>query len=237
VSCAAEPGLDETAWEKVARTTWGAYVSDVEKRAILEAHFLARHPADALEIGAEGGRWSRMLAGLGWTMTCTDVQADMLDLCQERLPAAKCILVEADDTRLPCESDSLHLLLCIEVPPVMNAEWFVSEASRVLRMDGLIVGVFWNLLSWRGLAVHTTDRVAHRGDYYKQSYPSWRRKLVRSGYNILYEEGYCWFPFRRASNSRLVRYCVCMEKWMGLRRLTALSPWVVFIAQRSLTDT
>ena len=146
---------DNTFWEKVTCTRWGAYVTGIEKEAILKAHDLSETPAAALEIGAEGGRWSALLTGLGWRMTCTDINEKALAICKKRIPSANCILVRPDGTTLPCESESVRLLLCIEVPPVVQADWFVREACRVLQNDGLIVGVFLNRLSLRGFYVHT----------------------------------------------------------------------------------
>ena len=219
-------GQDNTYWEKVARTRWGAYIADIEKRAILKAHELSGKPATALDIGAEGGRWSRVLADLGWHMICTDINHEALAICQKRLPAARCIPVRPDENTLPCESASVGLLLCIEVGPVMQADWFTSEAFRVLQNDGLMVGVFWNRLSCRGMFAHTRASLTGNFDYYKLSYPLWRRKLVCSGYSVLYEEGYCWLPFGRASNSVWVPCLVRLEKWLGLRKLALISPCV-----------
>ena len=70
-----------TKWERVATTRWGAYVSDVEKRAILRGHHLAGTPRTALEIGCEGGRWSKMLNDLGWQMICADINSEALAVC------------------------------------------------------------------------------------------------------------------------------------------------------------
>lgn len=226
-------GHDTTYWEKVASTRWGASIIDIEKRVILKAHDLSRKPATALEIGAEGGRWSKLLKELGWSMICTDTNEKTLAICKRRIPTANCILVRPDENKLPCESESVSLLLCIEVAPVIQADWFISEAFRVLQNDGLIVGVFWNLLSFRGFFVHTRSYFTDNFDYYKLSYHSWRMKLLCIGYSILYEEGYCWFPFRRASNSVFVPYFVCLEKWLGLRKLVSISPWIIFIAKKS----
>ena len=226
-------GHDNTYWEKVASTRWGAYVTDIEKQAILRAHDLSRKPATALEIGAEGGRWSKVLADLGWSMICTDINEKSLALCKKRMPTANCILVRPDENKLPCESESVGLLLCIEVAPVIQADWFASEAFRVLQNDGLIVGVFWNLLSFRGYFSHMRSSFKGDFDWYKISYPFWRRKLLSGGYSLLYEEGYCWLPFSRASNSVFVPFFVRLEKYLGLRKLASVSPWVVFIAQKS----
>ena len=229
----AQFGQEITYWEKVASTRWGDYITNIHKRAILRAHDLSifGKPATALEIGCEGGRWSKLLTDLGWSMICTDINEKTLALCKKRIPTANCILVRSDENTLPCESESVGLLLCIEVCPVIQADWFIREAFRILQNAGLIVGVFYNRLSFRGFFVHTISK--GKFDYYKLSYPSWRRKLLDSGYSILYEEGYCWFPFRRASNSVLVPYFARLEKCLGLCKLPRISPWIVFIAQKS----
>lgn len=226
---------DATFWEKVASTRWGTYITEIEERAILKAHELSSTPATALETGAEGGRWSKLLTDLGWSMICTDIDAKTLATCKKRLPTANCILVRPDEDKFPCESESVRLLLCIEVAPVIQADWFTGEAFRVLQDGGLLVGVFWNLFSLRGVLAHASSSRTGRFDYYKLSYPSWRRKLSRSGYSILYEEGYCWFPFHRMSNSIFIPCFVRLEKWLRLRKLALISPWVVFIARKSST--
>lgn len=224
---------DTTRWEQIAGTRWGAYVTDIERSAILKAHGLSGKPATALEIGAEGGRWSRLLTDLGWRMICTDINENTLATCKKRIPTATCILVRPEDNRLPCEAESVRLLLCIEVPPVIQSDWFISETLRVLQNDGLIVGVFWNLASLRGFFAHLRSAQTGKFDYYKLAYPAWRKELLDNGYSILYEEGYCWFPFRRESNSLLVPSVVRLEKWLRLRNLVLISPWIVFIAQKS----
>jgi len=165
-------------------------------------------------------------------MTCTDVDPETLKICKERIPTADCILVQPEETRIPCESNSVGLLLCIEVPPVMNSQWFLDEAFRVLQTNGILVGVFLNLLSLRGLWAHTKARLGHSYDYYKLVYPRWRKELQKEGFRVVYEEGYCWFGFRRDSNSDLVPFVTQVEKCLGLQRIIALSPWVVFIARK-----
>lgn len=223
-----------TFWEKVAASTrWGAYTTEIEKRVILKAHDLSREPGRALEIGVEGGRWSALLTDLGWSMICTDINENTLAICKERIPSASCILVRTDEKRLPCESESIGLLLCIEVSPVMQADWFISEATRVLQNDGIMVGVFMNLLSFRGFFAHMRSSFKGEYDYYELAYPSWRMQLLGRGYSMLYEEGFCWFPFNRTSNSVFVPYFVRLEKWFGLNKLAIISPWIAFIAKKT----
>jgi len=225
-------GWSDTYWENIATTRWGSYITGVEKRVILRAHDLAERPTTALEVGCEGGRWSKVLFDLGWDMVCTDIDPDALEICQKRIPAAKCVLVGAKDTVLPCETGGLGLLLCIEVIPVLRCDWFIAEAFRVLRRGGLVVGVFENLLSLRGYVRHLMASAKGELDYYKIAYPSWRNKFRNQGFKMIYEEGMCWFPFSRASNSPLVPVFTQMERYLGLRRLPSLSPWIVFLARK-----
>ncbi|GJQ22980.1 MAG: methyltransferase domain-containing protein [Planctomycetia bacterium] len=86
-------GHTNTHWEKVAGTRWGAYTTEVEKRAILKAHDLSGESQTAIEIGCEGGRWSKLLTNLGWNMICVDINEAVLKICKKRIPTANCILV------------------------------------------------------------------------------------------------------------------------------------------------
>lgn len=228
-----------TRWEKVAETRWGRYISDIEEDAILKANRAAGKPSRALEIGCEGGRWSKLLSDLGWDMVCTDIDREALALCQKRLPSARCILVSPQDTALPCPSGSLSLMLCVEVCAVIEADWFLGEASRTLSDLGLLVGVFNNLCSLRGLYVMAKRRLRPQPwyPYYQVSYGRWKQRAVDKGFTMVYERGFCWFPFSRASDSRMIPKLTRMEQNLRLDRLTGVSPWVVFIAQKKPVPT
>lgn len=221
-----------THWERVATTRWGTYISEVERRALLKAHELAPEPGEALEVGAEGGRWSELLSDLGWSMTCTDVNPDTLQRCQQRVPEATCIVVDRDSTTLPVETGSVGLLACIEVMEIFGKPWFTQEAARVVAPGGLMMGVFTNGRSPRGLVKRLTASITGELDRYARGYPPWRADLERAGLEVVHEEGICWWPFTRASNSPLIPAAVALERRLGLRRLTSISPWVVLVARR-----
>ena len=223
-----------TRWEAVGSTTWGSYISGIERDAIINAQSLAGPPANALDIGCEGGRWSALLDELGWSMTCVDVDETVLGVCQRRLPSARCVLAPPDATSLDCASGSVQLLLCIEVQPVVQSEWFFDEAARVLAPGGLMVAVTWNSASIRGAAATALNRLRLQGShpFYRHAYRSWRRALVEHGFDILTERGLCWFPFARSSDSRLVPFIARLEQRLGLAKLPGLSPWIVVTAKR-----
>src|SRR5207245_7711329 len=156
------PGL--TYWESAATTKWGSYLTELERQSILQGQSLAGKPTRALEVGCEGGRWSKMLADLGWQMTCIDVNRQCLDECQRKAPHAKCILANPADRAIPCDSGAVALLLCIEVAPVIQSDWFLSEAHRLLGNNGVLVGVLLNRASWRGLLTRMKYRFASKSN-------------------------------------------------------------------------
>src|SRR5438034_4743776 len=139
-----------TFWESVARTRWGAYITRYEEREFLRALALAEPPSGALEIGVDGGRWALRLRQLGWRTTCTDVNPTTLAVCQARIPEARCVVVQAADTRFPADDASVRLLVVIEVAPVSEAAWFPREAARVLEPGGILIATLLNPVSARG---------------------------------------------------------------------------------------
>lgn len=221
-------------WEKMVASRRGPkYTSDIEEAIILKAHSLCVEPTTALEVGCEGGRWSYLLAKRGWKIICTEIAQPLIDFCQQRMPQARCILVDPRDTTLPCDNESVDLVLCIEVPAVIQSGWFAGEVSRVLRKEGLFVGVIWNRSSWRGLMHHAVARLNRRSTFwYATSYQVWKTTLIENGFILVDEVGMCWFPFNRKSNSPLIPVVPHLELLLGLRKWTRFSPLVVFIAKK-----
>lgn len=223
-----------THWERVATTRWGAYLTTAERDAFEHALSLAGAPGAAMEVGAEGGRWSRLLSDRGWRLRCTDVDPEALEICAERLPDAECVVVDPDDTTLPAESGSIKLLVVIEVPPVVEAAWFPQEAHRVLEPGGVLITTTFNPVSARGLAYRLLLRLGrrHHRAYRGPSYSTFRRRLASAGLSIVHERGYTWFPFTRDSDSRLIPYAATVERVLRLGRMPALSPFVIVIARK-----
>jgi len=221
-------------FERIAPTRWDRYISGIEQRAIMAAHGYVPSPSVVLDIGAGIGRWSQVLSRLGWKLVCTDVDAKSLAICQRRTPGGTCLLVTPNAQTLPVANGSCGMIICMEVHHVVAATWFVDEVSRVLVPSGLLVGVCGNRRSLRGIFKHAFDR-AHgpkKPDHYSTSYPLLKKKLIAKGFELLREEGLCWLPFSRSSNSRLIDPLATLERRLGLNRLPDLSPWVVFVARK-----
>lgn len=221
-------------WESMAtHRRYPCYTSEIEQQVLWRALSLIPNPTIALDIGCEGGRWSKLLADRGWSLTCIDIDQQSLMICKQRIPTATCLLVNPDDSHLPCDSESVGLVLCIEVPNVIESDWFITEAFRVLQKDGLLVGMFFNQESWRGWMHHLIAPIFYGSvSLYRLAYPAWRRRLEKKGFRLLHEEAFGWFPFRKSSDSPLVPVFAHLERSLGLQKLVTYSPLLAFIAQK-----
>lgn len=232
--------LPGTFWEEAAQTRWGRYLSSAEKAA-LETAASSGRPGTSLEIGCDGGRWSQLLAALGWSTICVDVREEAVELCRSRIPSARCLLVKSDDSSFPVPDSSVDLLLVYEVPHVTTSPWFVSEAIRVLGPDGMLVCTINNPASIRAAAYRACMLVSdsrRRWPVYEgPAFKHFRRDLEGNGFHLLLQEGLGWAPFSRRSESRLIPYFTWLERLTGLRRLVRFSPLVIVVARKMATGS
>jgi SAM-dependent methyltransferase len=234
IDCAPAGAL--TDWDKVNLSRWGQYIAQIEEIAIRRVHAAAGKPSTGLDLGCGSGRWSQLLSTLGWRMTCVDIDKDALSICRRNVPDANYILTDGNARTIPGNSGSAGLLLCIEVP-LLDSDWFLAEADRILDNGGLLVGVWWNSRSWRSLAWRLKhNSKAHRdfAPYYTSPYSSWKKRLAAARFEMLYENGFCWGPFGRVNDSLLVPWFSKLERILLLNRWVDCSPWIIFIARKKL---
>jgi SAM-dependent methyltransferase len=224
-------------WESVAlNTKWGRYIDTIEKTAIEKAIGLVKNKNCVLEIGCEGGKWLDIASKAGFqTLVGTDVNSDYQKACNKKNKNIHFHCVKPDDTTLPCENNSVDLILVIEVVPVNHSEWFYKEASRILTDDGIIVGVLTNKNSWRGFFFNLSRprvEIRQKEMSYRYSFSYWKRLITGLNYSFMYERGYCLGPFQRNSNSIFIPIYVFIERLFLLHKLLFLSPWVIFILKK-----
>lgn len=224
-----------TFWEQVAQTRWGRYLTSAETAA-LETAASSVQPGTSLDIGCDGGRWSQLLAALGWSTICVDVREEAVELCRLRIPAARCLLAKSDDRSFPVADSAVNLLLVYEVPGLPSSPWFASEAARVLEPGGMLVCAICNPASIRGAAYRAFMLVSasrRRWPVYNgPPFQHFQRDLEAHGFSMLLKEGLGWAPFSRCSDSRLIPYFTWLEQVVGLRRMVRFSPYVVVVARR-----
>jgi SAM-dependent methyltransferase len=221
-----------TYWDRINERRWGQYLSNLEERTVQQALDFYLTPGTVVDIGCGSGRWSAMAVKAGWRPICLDVDREILSVCQHHVSNADCRLLDPDWTTLPITTGSTQAVFCVEVFTLMGQERLTKEVNRVLAPGGIFVGVFGNLLSWRGLLAQLPLKGAEQRTYYPRSYGSWRREIKGLGFEFLHEEGYGWGPFSRGSNSPLIPLSIQFEQHFGLRRCKLVSPWVIFIARK-----
>ena len=226
----------KTRWESAGATAWGSYLTEAHRRVLVRALGLAPGQGAAMDVGCEGGRWSRYLVERFTPTICTDIDPAVLGICAERLPQATCVLTGVADERFAVGDGELAMLVVFEVDPVVSAPWFSKEAARVLQTGGVLAFTHINPASLRGVAYRglaLVNRARREREFYRgPSYASVRRSLVRAGLEMVHEEGLAWPPFTRESDSRLIPAAVRLERALGLPRLVPVSPWVLGLARR-----
>lgn len=225
-------------YDQTIHSRWGKYTCEIEKDVILKADNLCHDKDSLLELGCGDGRWLKLLSEKGWRRICaTEITENYLAALKRNIPNFSGILTTLDNTVIPCDNASQNLILTIEVEPIIHSTWFYKEAHRVLKSKGLIVGVLTNKISARGIIYKTAQKILKKRWFqllsYNQSYNYWKHIIEEHGFHMIYEQGFCWFPFPRRSNSILIPFFINLEKQLGLRKLYAFSPWIIFIAQKN----
>jgi SAM-dependent methyltransferase len=220
----------------MTQTRYGKYADGIESAMVTYALERCPAPGVLLDVGCEGGRWSKVFADQRWQIIAIDVDARSLQVCQARIPDARCLLADSNNRRLAVEKESVDVALCIEVGPVIHTDWAVLEFARVLKPGGRLVGVCWNRSSWRGFLYHNSPSLRSRGSNPLVGYPiryrNFRREMTEHGFRFERERGYAWGPFRRTSNSPFMDLWAPFERLSGLQHLIAPAPMVAFVAHK-----
>jgi SAM-dependent methyltransferase len=219
-------------WERAALTRWGRYITNLETQVLARAGQMIGRPGVVFDFGCGEGRWTSLLREKGWQAICGDIDEVALAKCAERNPGARCVPLTMGEDRFPVDDAAADLVLCIEVPG--EGAWFRKELVRVLKPGGLVVGIFHNRDSARGLLRSVRDKQRGQYCFYQMGYSTWSSHMRAVGLDIVHAEGLCWFPFGRMSDSALIPASIGLERFLGLRALPSLSPWVAFIAVNSL---
>lgn len=224
-------------WERLmSDTRYGRYADRVESSMIAYLLARVRQPGVLLDVGCEGGRWSKVFAERGWQIIATDVEMKSLQTCQLRIPDAQCVLADSTGNKLPAADESIDAALCIEVAPVIHSAWAAQEFARALKPGALLAGVCWNRASWRGFLYHHAPSLRSTGSHPLIGFPirylDFRTQMTNRGFCFEKELGYAWGPFRRTSNSRLVTITGVLERLSGLQYLIAFAPMIAFACRK-----
>jgi SAM-dependent methyltransferase len=227
----------ELVWERLmAQTRYGRYADGVESTIVRYALAKYSTPGVILDVGCEGGRRSKVFADRGWQVIAIDVDARVLQVCQSRIPNARCVLADSNSHWPAAENESVDIALCMEVGPVIHTDWAIPEFARVLKRGGHLAGVCWNRSSWRGFLYHNVPSLRSSGSDplvgFPIKYKNFRRQMIEHGFRFEKELGYAWGPFRRTSNSLSVNLWAAFERFSGLQHFIPAAPMIAFVARK-----
>lgn len=101
-----------------------------------------------LDAGCGAGRFSEIALELGSRLIAVDFSS-AVDTAQKNLKSEKKLVVQADLSNLPIQSNSMDYIYCIGVlQHTKNPETIVKELVRCLKLDGELTLTFYEDSSW-----------------------------------------------------------------------------------------
>ncbi|MCW4044662.1 MAG: class I SAM-dependent methyltransferase [Candidatus Bathyarchaeota archaeon] len=211
--------MEETHWEKAAKTRMGKYLTRVETGFILKSitpsnmHFV-------MDVGAEAGRFSLIAKDADAVTVSIDI--DSYGLKRLKLKTKQANVIQADARKIPLKDEVFDAVFMIEVLDyIPEVEEALKECYRTLKPDAPLLLSFGNKSSLKSKL-----RNLH-GKSYRHSYAAVIRALSTTGFTVKQKMGYSWLPFGRTSENRLVPLLATIEKTFALRRMPRWSPWVI----------
>jgi ubiquinone/menaquinone biosynthesis C-methylase UbiE len=212
--------VQETHWEKAAKTHMGKYLTQQETSFIFKALDFSRENMVVMDVGAEAGRVS--LVALNAKATVVSIDIDRLSLERLKQKTTQAHIILADARKLPFKDDLFDATFMIEVMDyVPELEIALKECNRTLKNEGLCILSFGNKSSVKAKIKGL------RGKSYIHSYRNVKQGLFATGFVLKKQMGYNWLPFGRISENRFVPILAWFEWAFGLRKLARISPWVI----------
>jgi len=136
-----------------------------------------------LDAGCGAGRFSEIALELGARLIAVDFSS-AVDTAHKNLKTEKKLVVQADLSNLPIQSNSMDYIYCIGVlQHTKNPETIVKELVRCLKFDGELTLTFYEDSSWH---------VKFYSKYLVR--PITKRIPPKVLLNILVKTSFIWFP-------------------------------------------
>ena len=243
-------------WDNYRDTTISQYIVEREKSFLDRTFGVAAPGGRILEVACGSGRLTVPLHGEGHRIVGLDI--DPAALAAFRTWSDAVPLVLGDAHHLPFADGVFSGLIAIEVFPSLHHGQFPLECRRILGTAGMLVFESLNRHSYKGMLTMLARRVAGIGAFRRimqrsrrlralqirfvrseDDYPSRGESLAETleaakalGFEVEAVSGFNWLPFRRVSNSRLVKPAAWLESALRLDRHPGSSPWVLLAARK-----
>ncbi len=198
----------------------GKYLTQIETDFISKTVNLNQQNISVMDVGAEAGRFSTLVANKKATVVSVDL--DLYSLKRLKLKNKEVHVIQADARKLPIKEGVFDLVFMIEVLdyiPELKAAF--SECKRTLKPNADSVLSFGNKSSVKA------KLKAMQGKPYRHSYREVMQCLLETELLVHQKLGYSWMLFGRTSQSSLIPVSAVLERGFGFRRLVRFSPWVI----------
>ena len=162
-----------------------------------------------LDAGCGAGRFSEIALELGSRLIAVDFSS-AVDTAHKNLKTEKKLVVQADLSNLPIQSNSMDYIYCIGVlQHTKNPETIVKELVRCLKLDGELTLTFYEDSSWH---------VKFYSKYLVR--PITKRIPPKVLLNILVKTSFIWFPLSSwlfklpQPLSRIFRYLIPIANYV-----------------------
>ena len=202
-----------------AKTRMGKYLTQVESHFIQDAVNF-KNLSVTMDVGAEAGRFSQLSIASDTETISLDI--DAYGLKRLKLKEKKINTIQADARKIPVKEETFDAIFMIEVLDyIPELDQAFTECYRTLKLAAPLIVSFGNRSSLKAKLREA------KGKSYQHSYGKVTRALTQAGFEIKRKTGYNWLLFGRTSQNRLIPTLASMERYVGLRKIPSLSPWVI----------
>ncbi len=225
-------------WDRETTTAKGQYLTQIEQTFVQESLMLhPTKPAVIFDAGGGSGRFAIPLYRNGYRVIVEDINPLPLKILRNREPAIPLILLDSKVKHFPIKESSVNCILCIEVSPLTQSEWFFSECNRILKQNGILIFTTHNRCSYKGFHKKFSSKEDfHKHPwkkfYYLNSFWQIKLRLKSADFELIRAKGYNWLPVWHASNTKLMPFFAAIERLLCLDLLLSLSPWIIIQARK-----
>ncbi len=219
-------------------TATGHYLTNMEWSFIVK-HL--SHPSvrkhRIIDVGGGSGRFALPLFLSGMNVVVEEVNALPLRLLRQKNRSIPAIRLDPAMRSFPFRNRSADCMLCIEVPDLIESEWFFHEAHRIIDRKGGLIFTAHNRRSYKGFYKKNLLQEDKKSDdwyriHYRSNFSQVKERLNRTGFKLIDALGFHWIPVSRASNNILIPLFAAIEKILNLGACPSLSPWILAMAQK-----
>ena len=209
--------IEETHWERAAKTRMGKYLTKIEARFVQHCLDFTRLQT-IMDIGAEAGRFSQL--NLNVQTISIDIDKHSLKRLRNKIPSSH--VIQADARHIPIKNETFDAITMIEVLDyIPELQEVFQEAHRTLKTETSLIVSFGNKSSLKARLRQLSGRS------YLHSYDKVIEALSETELTVKKKMGYNWLPFGRMSQSFLISPLEKLEHIFGLRKIPSVSPWVL----------